>query len=153
MPTFPPSLPPSFPLLRSLSIFDNLDLLASNFPLNTTDTETFKLTTLTVTIKRQPAADYSGDTFSTTSADVQLPQTLLGGLTITDLRLSYSAFENAALFTPRQPKVGVSVGATVISASVVDELVDNLVDPVQLSFSKDKVSWCDVNNVLSGVSV
>lgn len=131
-------------------IFENLDLLAGSYPFNETGSKTFPLATVTISIKRQPASEYSGDEFSASSASITLPASLLDGLEVADLRLSYSAFTNAALFTPRQQREGVSVGSVVISATVVGvEAVENLESPVQLSFGRKKV-WCYM--VLKGAS-
>ena len=66
---------------------------------------------------------------------------LLDGLQLaSNVRLSYSSFVDAELFTQRQPlEDGVSVGSVIVSATVVGETIENLDELVQISFGREMV--------------
>ena len=84
------------------------------------------------------------------STSISLPESLFRGIAnVTQnstFRITRAAFENGSIFP--SPELAAELGGAVIAASVVGYPVDNLQDPVVLTFPKNEVSlpYCNLGN-------
>ena len=84
------------------------------------------------------------------SASISLPESLFRGIAnVTQnstFRITRAAFENGSIFP--SPELVAMLGGAVIATSVVGYPVDNLQDPVVLTFPKNEASllFCNLGN-------
>ena len=101
-----------------------------------------------VSVADSQEAGFEMDFRGTTS--ISLPESLFRGITnVTQnstFRITRAAFENGSIFP--SPELAAMLGGAVIAASVVGYPVDNLQDPVVLTFPKNEASllYCNLEN-------
>ena len=73
------------------------------------------------------------------SSTISLPGTILGNVTTNGTsRITYAAFRNGNLFNTSMTTA--TLGGTVIAGRVVNQSVNNLEDPLTITFTKNQVS-------------
>ena len=119
--------------------------------------EEFEMQVFSVNLGRNPFSDddlkLSEDSLNfspvtSLTASLILPQNLLNSPTVSNCSsIARSVFLSDALYLRRNESF-LKVGSVVIEASVVNRTIDELDDPISLTFQKNPVSICPIKELV-----